>query len=237
MSCVSGLIGEVFEEEERKLTRLYDATLRLLALGYWSSRDLAQRLYDAGLLERAEPGVVTGILDQMARMGLVEKIPLWRTRGARVYYRHRSSLASILLRLDEEYGEGQALPSSSEIFSYLGLELQFFLGELLAEHKGLKRAYTILPGGRGDIDIVLTRKGRPVIAYEVKAGAISVKEAKEIVEKIKEYGVPKVGLVSLAERPPEAAEETPGPEDVVRVAKDLASRKKRTSSTLGSPPE
>ncbi len=229
VSCVSGLVGEIFEEEERRLTRLYDATLRLLALGYWSSRDLAHILYDAGLLERAEPGVVTGVLDQMTRMGLVEKVPLWRTRGARVYYRHRSSLVSLLLYLDEEYGETHALPSRAGIESRLGLELQFFLGELLAEHKGLKRAYTILPGGKGDIDIVLARKGKPVVAYEVKAGSFSEKEAKRAVERIKEYGVPRAGLISLTEKPPEVAEEVLGPEDILRLAEDLARREREST--------
>ena len=225
-SCVSGLVGEIFEEEERRLTRLYDAILRLLALGYWSSRDLAHVLYDAGLLERAEPGVVTGILDQMSHMGLVEKIPLWRTRGARVYYRHRSSLVSLLLYLDEEYGETHTLPSRAEVESRLGLELQFFLGELLAEHKGLKRAYTMLPAGKGDIDIVLTRKGRPAAAYEVKAGAFSRKEARRAVERMKEQGIPRTGLISLAEDPPKVADETLGPEDILRIAEKLARRER-----------
>ena len=223
-ASVNGLVGEIFEEEERKLTRLYDATLRLLALGYWSSRGLAQRLYAAGLLEGAEMGVVTGILDQMFHMGLVEKIPLWRTRGARMYYRHRSSLVSLLLSLDEEYGEAQITPDRDVIVSKLGVELQFFLGELLAEYKGLKMMYTILPGGRGDIDIVLGKKGRAVAAYEVKMGRFSKGEARKAVERIRDYGVPRVGLISLMEKPPDIAEEKMGPEDIVNMAKKLSTR-------------
>jgi len=117
-------------------------------------------------------------------------------------YRHRSSLVSLLLSLDEEYGEAQITPNRDVMVSRLGMELQFFLGELLAEHKGLKRMYTILPGGRRDIDIVLGKKGKAVAAYEVKMGRFGKGEARRAVERIRDYGVPRVGLISLTENHP-----------------------------------
>jgi len=54
-----GLIGEVFEEEERMLTRSYDAILKLLAKRVWSPRELSARLYSSGLLDSPNPGRVT----------------------------------------------------------------------------------------------------------------------------------------------------------------------------------
>jgi len=212
-----GLIGEVFEEEERKLTRLYDAVLRLLADGYWSSRDMAQKLFEAGLLERPEAGVATGLLNQMVELGLVEKIPLWRTRGARVYYRHRSNLVSLLLYMDEKYGEAGIEPRLEPLSAKLGLELQFFIGELLASYRRLQRAYTVAKPV-GDIDVILLDKDKPIIGYEVKIGEIGRSEARKTLERMRRYGIPRTGLVSLTEKPPEVADESLGPQEIVEIA-------------------
>ena len=54
----SSLVREVFHEEEREMTRLYDAKLRVLAQGYWAASAEAQKLHEAGLLERPEASTV-----------------------------------------------------------------------------------------------------------------------------------------------------------------------------------
>ena len=59
------LVGEVFTEEEKQLTRLYDALLRLLAQRYRSSKTLAQKLYEAHLISSPQTGIVTGLLSQL----------------------------------------------------------------------------------------------------------------------------------------------------------------------------
>jgi len=217
------LVGEVFTDEERQLTRLYEAVLKLLARRVWSTYALAQKLYEAQLLSAPNPGIVAGILNQLTLMGLVEGIPLWRTRRARKYYKLRSPITSLLLRMSELVEEHGLEPSKNAVRSDICLELQFMLGELLAKHHSLKRAYTILPNGKGDIDaVLLSKSGQPVIAYEIKVGAITKGEARKAVSRIKEYGIPKAGLVSLKERPPEGvADEVMGPHEIIELAKKL----------------
>jgi len=221
VSSVSGLIGEVFEEEDRKLTRLYDAVLRLLSLNYWSSADIAQKLYESRLIEKPEMGIVTGILNQLYNMGFVDKVKLVYTRGGRTYYRHKSSLISLLLYIDEKYGDRDVKPNLDDIASKIGFELQFFLGEILAEYKKLDRGYLIMPRGEGDIDIVLLSRGRPVIAYEVKIGPITVNEARKAVKNMERYDFLKTGLISLSEEPPQLADEVLGPEKLVNIVRGL----------------
>ncbi len=219
----SGLVGEVFKEEERMLTRLYDAVLRELALGTWSAKTLAKRLHDAGLLPTPHPSSVTGVLSVLADMGLVSKLRLWRTRGARAYYRHRSPLLSLLLYIDEETGGPP--PSPSALKTRYALELQFALGELLAQHKGLRQAYTILPGGE-DIDVVLLdRQGQPRIAYEVKLGPLTPGDARTLARRAEKLGIPLVGGVSLTEKPesPLLAEAL-GPRELLEIARSLATQ-------------
>ncbi|NPA96638.1 MAG: ATP-binding protein [Crenarchaeota archaeon] len=227
----TSLIGEVFTEEEKQLTRLYEATLRLLAEGYWSSKSLAQKLFEARLISAPHPGIVTGILSQLESMGLVAKIPLWRTRGARYFYRHSSPLLSTLLRIDELVEEHGASPDPQQLAVYIAIELQFAIGELLAQKHNLVQAYTILPHGEGDIDIVLLdRRRRPVAAYEVKAGDMSSAEARRAVERIRSIGIPRAGIVCLGSEPPQGvADEAYSARDIVEVAKEVSARLRECS--------
>lgn len=230
IASASGLVGEVFREEERTLTQLYDAVLRLLALGYWSSAALAQKLHEARLLPRPEASLVTGLLAQLAAMGLVERIRLWKTRGARVYYRHRSSLLSLLMALEERGFEAGFKPTRDSVNSLLGVEAQFFVGELLAEVTGLERAYTV--AGAWDVDVVLVKRGKAVAGYEVKLGSFTSLEASKAVERIKSLGIPKAGLVSLTEEPPPIADELYGPRDLVQLAREASEKRRRVYGSI-----
>lgn len=214
----AGLVGEVFREEERELTKLYDACLRVLAQGYWSAGAVAQKLHEAGIIESPQASYVTGVLDQLVKLGLVERLRLWRTRHARVYFRHRSSLLSVLMYIEERYPDQRPAPET--VNTLLGLEAQFFIGELLAEVKGLSRAYHVT--SETEVDVVLMRSGAPVAGYEVKLGPISRREARRALERLGALGIPRSGLVSLTETPEEAADEVLGPEELVQAAKRCA---------------
>lgn len=161
-------------------------------------------------------------------MGLIEKIKLWKTRGARHYYKHRSPLLSIAYYLDQKLNITEGLSKRVDpklVLNVVGREVQFSLGALLAEHHGCTRSYTILPNGRGDVDIVILDQGGriPLIAYEVKLGKIEAGEARKAIEKIHSYGIPKAGLISLSSKPPTipCVYETLGPEDLISVAEKI----------------
>jgi len=192
--------------------------LQLLAEGVWRASDIAQSLYTMGLSSSPSPGAATGVLSVLESLGLVEGIPLWRTRRARVYYRHRSSATSILYRLHPIAVEAGLKPDPAMVRSWYGVELQFTIGELLSHYHGLKRAYSILPRGE-DIDVVLLdRRGKPVWGYEIKMGRVSRGEAEKAVNRARSLGIPRVGIVSLAEEPPSVGDLQLGPEDLARIA-------------------
>lgn len=233
--AAQGLLGEVFFEEERQLTRLYEGVLRLLALGVWNVGALAQKLYSAGLTSTPHPSAVTGVLHALEEMGLVSRLPLWKTRRARIYYRHSSSLLALLFYLDElTAGLELEIPTETLKTRY-ALELQFIVGELLAEFHQLRRSYTILPGGEGDIDIVLLdKKGRPQIGYEVKVGPVSKKDIEKLLERTKRLGIPRTGIISLTNKPDtEIVDEALGPEELAQIALKLT--KRRNHSRFISP--
>ena len=84
-----------------------------------------------------------------------------------------------------EVSEGRRV--SVDLTYPISKELQFSIGEVLAEYYGAELAYT----PHEDIDIVLLKKGKPFIAYEVK---ITGEEARRAIEGIKDSGVPGRGL-------------------------------------------
>ncbi len=216
-----GLVGEVFAEEERSMTRVYDTVLQLLAEGVWRASDIAHILYNTGLSTTSSPGAATGILSVLESIGLVEGVPLWKTRKARVYYRHRSSTTSLLYRLYPLIEAGLD-PGPDTVRSWYGIELQFTLAELLAKYHSLGMAYTILAGGE-DVDIVLLDKGKkPRWGYEVKLGPLTKRDAEKAVKRMRSLGIPRTGLVSAFKRPPQIGDAALGPGDIVEISLHLS---------------
>ncbi|MGC8576967.1 MAG: AAA family ATPase [Thermoproteota archaeon] len=226
----SGLIGEVFEEEERALTRVYDAVIRLVGEGLWKSTEISGILTSNNLISGGLP-TVTGLLERLAGMGILEKITLWKTRGSRHYFKHRSPLLSIVYYLDQKLSITEAAYRKVDqnlVLSVLSREFQFSLGEMLAEYLEGQRSYTILPDGKGDIDIViLDSEGKtPIIGYEVKIEEIDENEAKKSIELIHSLGIPRAGLISATKKPPKVpgSYEELGPEELMSIAKTIRGR-------------
>jgi len=231
LASASGLVGEVFEEEERSLTRVYDAVLRLTGGGMWKPAEISGALTSNELISGGLP-TVTGLLERLTGMGLLEKIILWKTRGSRYYFKHRSPLLSVIYYIDQKHNITEGVYRTidrSQFLSVIGREFQFSLGEMLAEYLGGRRGYAILPNGRGDIDIIiLDSKGKkPIIGYEVKIGELEKQEAEKAVEKIHSHGIPKAGLISANTRPPSVpgSYEELGPEELVKIAEHVSRSK------------
>ncbi|MFP3260739.1 MAG: AAA family ATPase [Sulfolobus sp.] len=205
------LIGEIFEEEERQLTMLYEAVLLSLAEGEWNTPIISGALNSKGF--NVTPSTVSGILDTLANMGLVEKIKVYGDRRrARWYYRISSPIISLMF-----YAEAKYNVSFTETLGELpiGREVQFSIGEMMAEYKNLTFAYSPYE----DIDVVLLNNDKPVIGYEVKLGGFSKSEGEKSVERIRRAGIPKAGLISLTEKPNfSLADEVLGSEDLVKIA-------------------
>lgn len=228
LASASGLVGEVFEDEERALTRVYDVVIRLVGGGTWTPAEISGILTANGLISGGLP-TVTGLLERLSKMGILEKIRLWKTKGARSYFKHMSPLLSIIYYLDQKLNISESpyvKIDENAILSILGREFQFSLGEMIAQYLGGVRSYTLLPNGKGDIDIViLDSKGKaPIIGYEVKIGEISESEAKKAVDLIHSYGIPRAGLISASEKPPKVpgSHEELGPVELVSIARKLS---------------
>lgn len=213
-ASASGLVGEIFREEERALTRPRSPrsctrrgcwrspkrpTLRVCSPSSprWASSS------GVGCGGRGAPGSTTGTGRASSRCSQPSR---------------------------REGGEAGLKPPRETISSLLGVEAQFFVGELLAEATGLERAYSI--SGSRDVDVVLVKGGKAVAGYEVKLGSFSSSEASRAVERIRSLGIPRAGLVSLTEEPLPAADELYGPRDLERLAREVSERRKPAYSSI-----
>ncbi len=211
------LIGEIFEEEERQLTNLYEAILLALAEGEWNTSTISGVLASRGFNVTAS--TVSGYLETLGNMGLVEKFPIYgEKKRARWYYKISSPIISLMFYAEAKYNI--SFTQETRIELPLGREVQFSIGELLAERYNATFAYSPYE----DIDIVLLKNNKPIIGYEVKIGELTRAEAERAMERIRGAGIPKVGLISLKEKPSFGADEELGPEELVNYAMDVKMR-------------
>ncbi|ABP95269.1 MULTISPECIES: AAA family ATPase [Metallosphaera] len=206
-----GLVGEIFKEEERSLTELYYQSLLKVAEGVWKTSDLA------GILQvKGGEATVSSLMNRLSKMGLVRKI---RTLGKELYYRHVSPVISLAF-----YAESKYLVSDRDVKIPelpIGLEVQFSVGEMISEYYGGDFVYS----PREDIDVIVMKGRRRLIAFEVKMGEISESEAREAVRRMGRVAE-RVGLISLRERPPEIGDVSLGPTELLEMSRELVAGKR-----------
>ena len=183
------LVGEVLEEEDHAYTRRYDAILEALAAGRERPSEIAGYLHSRGLLPAAETGLVTKYLAEMARMGLIERIPVWGKKRRSVY-RHASPLTDLVYYLDARYGFYDVpLPEAfveRAAWQRLPLLVERFVERLLAETHGLAPVKILEPE---EIDVALALYRRVALVAEVKwvAGRLGQRELRRIEARLARY--------------------------------------------------
>ncbi|HLH45462.1 MAG TPA: ATP-binding protein [bacterium] len=201
-----GLIGEVFKEEERQLTDLYYKIILLLGEGIWRSSEIA------GIAQpRGGQATTSSLLSKLAKMGLAMKIP---TLGREPYYKVRSPPLSLLLYAESKYAVSETNLQIKEL--PIGKEVQFSVGEMLAKYFEGELHYS----PREDIDIIIVKKKTPIWAFEVKTGEINRGNALDSVKRMSRVAK-KVGLISLREKPPDYADMSLGPKELLGIAHKL----------------
>jgi len=83
---VSALIGEIFTEEEREFSRVYDASLRLIGAGEWDYKKYSLNTCRKKTYERADSSLVLPYITNMAEMGLIEALPVYSSKKKCIVY-------------------------------------------------------------------------------------------------------------------------------------------------------
>jgi uncharacterized protein len=165
---ITGLIGEIFTEEERELTRKYEAILNLIGGGIWNTKELTSILYSRKLIPDPSPNHLIQYLKNLEEMELVESVKLYKTKGR--YYRLISPLMNLYYYLDSRYDISNRNISLEEVKPTLqkliNLEIQNFIADLFAEIYNGRKEYFVSPDK--EVDFIITKRNNIEVIGEVK---------------------------------------------------------------------
>jgi hypothetical protein len=169
------------------------------------------------------PSKASSYLDTLFKMGLIKKIRVYKGgKGSEWYHDLDSPIMSVTFYAEAKYKVSEKGNKIVDLTYPISKELQFSIGEMLAEYYNAELAYV----PQGDIDVVLLKKGKPFIAYEVK-NKFTEKDARKAIERIKDFGISRAGLIGVLEDPPNS-EDSIGPERLIEIAKEIEKHNKNT---------
>ncbi len=187
------IIGEIFSEEQRNISAVYEGILRAIADGKGKSTEISSYLFSRKLIPKDNPGLIQRYLDVLVKIGLIERI---ETDRRSFYYAHTSPLFNLHFYLDEKYGYTELdVPVKyieEVVKNMVPKDVERFIWDMLSRKLGLKKVKINNP----EVDIALKRFDRVVLVGEVKwKRKISKVEVKKIEEKLSRFECERILVV------------------------------------------
>jgi AAA+ ATPase superfamily predicted ATPase len=174
--AIRSLLGEVFLEEERSLSRVYEGIVRAIAAGKWRLKEVADMLYAKNLIQRADPSLVRPYFNNMEAMDLVSKIPLYKKNDFR--YVVKSPIMEAGFFLDERFGLFEDDVSEAVVkdalLQKLPYHIELFCGQFFAELYSGRFEYFYSKDF--DLDFVVTSGKKTLACGEVKWSSTPTKD-------------------------------------------------------------
>ncbi|MCR6624414.1 MAG: ATP-binding protein [archaeon YNP-LCB-024-027] len=203
---VPSLIGEIFTEEERSYSRVYDAILKAVADGKMLSTEITSQLYSLKLIPAESPSFVHPYLKILEHIGLLEKVKIYGKN--KYYYYHASPVTDYYYYLDAKYGISERDVQPSQARKVLELKIphyvERFLSKLLSKIFGLWAEKIVERDF--EVDIALTDFRQLKIVVEVKWGDISGIELSKIEDKLSRFNCRRILFLPNADMLPRTPE-------------------------------
>jgi hypothetical protein len=204
---VPALIGEIFTEEERQYSRIYDAILKAIANGKRISTEIASYLYSLRLIPAEDPSLVHPFLKILQNIGLIEKIKIYEKN--KYYYRISSPIVDYYYYLDAKYGiserEVQSLQAKKVLEIKMPHYVEQFIMNLLSKIFGLWPEKIIEKNHEIDIALVDFKKLKAVVEVKWRKN-ITNEVLKEVERKLEKYNCRKILIVPNKEELPSSSE-------------------------------
>ncbi|MFO7791743.1 MAG: hypothetical protein R6W73_02020 [Candidatus Saliniplasma sp.] len=160
------MTGEIFLEEERTLSEVYEGIIRSLALGRWKLKEIADLLHSRGLIDQPDPSNIRPYFKNMMSMDLVSRIPLHHKKGYR--YTIKSPIMELGYLLDEKYNFFEEDISDKRIKKVIKenipKHIERYCGDLFAELYDGKYEYHY----SSEFDFIITHDNDVRASGEVK---------------------------------------------------------------------
>jgi len=163
------LTGEIIDEEDMALTSRMIGVLEAISHGNTRISEIAQYLYSRGYTSSPSTGHVSKYLAILARIGLIERIPIAGSK--RSVYRHASPVTEAAFYLHARYGHPETPIPTGRLLTVLRENIiprlvERFVERFFSHLLGLRPV--VLRHEKEDIDIALARGRRVVLVGEVK---------------------------------------------------------------------
>ena len=178
---LKNLIGEIFQEEEKSLTNIYDGILKAVADGKRTSTEISSYLFSRSLLEKDSPSIMPKYLETLVGMGILERRKVFDKK--KFYYFHTSPILDLHYYLEAKYSYVDVYTPIEFIKKVVNVKLPIhieqFFRNLLSKHFGMQDE--IIDTGSNELDIALLHFKKLSIIGEVKwTKKISTKEIRNI---------------------------------------------------------
>jgi len=168
IKTVPALVGEIFLEEEKTLSSVYEGILRAVAQGKIISTEIAGYLFSKKLITNNDASVVQQYLKNLINFGIIKKIEVYNKN--KFVYKIISPLIKLFYYADEKYNisERDITPKEAErvIDDIMPRIVEDIIRGHVAEKAGLKEA--VIEEKDYDIDACLLKFSKPEILIEVK---------------------------------------------------------------------
>lgn len=168
VKSIPTLVGEIFTEEERTLTRIYDAILGAIADGKVTSGEISTRLFARNLISKNDSSIVQQYLSNLLELGLIRKIEVYGKN--KFTYKHSSPLVRLFYYGDEKYNLSEKPLNPDNLSELVNVLLPRIVEDeirgFLALERGLNEA--IVEDKDYEVDACLMRFKKPEIVVEIK---------------------------------------------------------------------
>ena len=189
---VPALIGEVFIEEDRKLTERYEGILRAVASGKQSLTEITNFLYSRNLIESQNPSCIKPYLNTLLNLGLLKRYKEYGGKGYKYFV--SSPLIDIYFYLDEKYNFSEEDLDKKYLLEKIPFYVEDFFRNLLAKIYNYR--IFIINRPNLEIDIVLGDFKRIKLVGEVKwRENIDKREILVMDKKLEKFGKAKKILI------------------------------------------
>lgn len=185
------LIGEIFIEEERTISAIYEGVLRAIANGKVVSGEISSYLFSRRLIKKDDPSIISQYLNNLVSFGIIKKIAIFNKN--RFVYKHLSPLAKLFYYADEKYNITERKLSEEEIKRIVDELFPKIVEDNIREFLALKFGLieTILEAKDYEIDACLLKFKKPEIVLEVKWKKLRTEDIKKAEENLQRINAKK----------------------------------------------
>lgn len=193
---VPALVGEIFHEEDKQLSSVYEGVLKAVSDGKRSSGEITNYLFSLKLIPAQNPSLVHPYLSVLHTLGLLEKTRVYGKN--KYFYQHTSPVVDLFYYMDEKYGFSEREFPEKQVEGILRekipLHVEQFFGNLMSKIFGLGKEK--ISERDYEVDIALTDFKKLKVVGEVKwKNRINKTEINRIEEVLNRFNCRRILLV------------------------------------------